>query len=173
MPISPDVLLTLKNPFGELVPDKNVNEKRVKSALKGSKLVIAVGDATTDRLVSFGIIPDIAVIDERERRQDTTRRVRYSPSKELQCANPPGTIVRQAITVLQPALADSHPTLVVVKGEEDLLALPMVSMAPLGSVVLYGQPLEGLVIIKITRTKQQEAKDLMEKIMDTTSHDSS
>jgi uncharacterized protein (UPF0218 family) len=37
-------------------------------------------------------------------------------------------------------------------------------MAPMGSVVLYGQPLEGMVLVSITEQKQNQAKHLMSKI---------
>ena len=40
-------------------------------------------------------------------------------------------------------------TIIVVDGEEDLLALPAIALAPLTSVILYGQPDEGLVIVKV------------------------
>jgi GTP-dependent dephospho-CoA kinase len=45
-----------------------------------------------------------------------------------------------------------------------LLALPLFSMASEGSAVLYGQPLEGLVIVKITEEKQKQARDLIDRI---------
>jgi GTP-dependent dephospho-CoA kinase len=45
-----------------------------------------------------------------------------------------------------------------------MLALPLFRMAPRGSAVLYGQPLEGIVLVNITEGKQKEAKDLMDKI---------
>jgi uncharacterized protein (UPF0218 family) len=51
-----------------------------------------------------------------------------------------------------------------VKGEEDMLALPLFTLAPKGSAVLYGQPLEGVVVVYITEEKQNQAKDLMDKI---------
>jgi hypothetical protein len=41
-------------------------------------------------------------------------------------------------------------------------------MAREGSSVLYGQPLEGLVVVKITRAKQKQAKELMDRICDNT-----
>jgi len=37
-----------------------------------------------------------------------------------------------------------------VTGEEDLLALPAIVLAPLGSVVLYGQYDKGVVINEVT-----------------------
>jgi len=51
-----------------------------------------------------------------------------------------------------------------VDGEEDMLALPIFSIAPDCSVVLYGQPLEGIVIVKITPKTRKKAKDLMDRI---------
>ncbi len=51
-----------------------------------------------------------------------------------------------------------------VDGEEDMLALPLFVMAPIGAFVLYGQPLEGLVLVRITAAKRKEAKDLMDRI---------
>jgi uncharacterized protein (UPF0218 family) len=57
------------------------------------------------------------------------------------------------------------PIRISVNGEEDLLVLPVCVYAPENSVVLYGQPNEGLVIVKITpqiRNKTQTLLDSME-----------
>src|SRR6185503_7386121 len=167
MPVSPDDLQRLKTPFGKLIQDRDVTKARILSAVKGAKKVVTVGDATTERLISFGIIPDVAVIDGKERRSATDRQFRYQ-AKEFKCVNPPGTITREALDVLKQAIKETRPARVRVDGEEDLLALPLFRFAPIGSVVLYGQPLEGLVVVKITRSKQEEAKALMETIMNKT-----
>lgn len=164
MPASPDDLQKLKNPFGELVQDRDVSKARMLSAVHGAKKVVTVGDATTERLVSFGIVPDVSVVDGRERRSVRDRQIRY-PAKQLKCVNPRGTITQEAVDVLQQALKESRPVIVNVDGEEDMLALPLFYFAPIGSVVLYGQPLEGLVVVKITRTRQEEAKAFMDRIM--------
>jgi uncharacterized protein (UPF0218 family) len=70
----------------------------------------------------------------------------------------------KAIEVLQKALEASTPIRIKVQGEEDLLALPLFAMAPKGAVVLYGQPLEGMVLVNINEEKQSQAKELMNKI---------
>lgn len=163
MPLTPDVLARLKKPFGILLPDAEVTKDKVASAVSGAAKVITVGDATTERLVGFGIVPDVAVVDGKERRY-----LRSYPesacAREMRCKNPAGVISKEAVDVLQQALAASPPVRVTVDGEEDLLALPIFVMAPDGAVVLYGQPLEGLVVVKITAAKRQEAKDLMDRI---------
>ena len=165
MPLDLEDERLLKKPFGILVAEKYVNRKKIWSMLKDAKKIITVGDATTERLVSFGITPDIAVIDGIERRSERGRPIDY-PAKDISCTNPAGIISGQAIDVLQRALEALPPVRVKVDGEEDLLALPLFIMAPRGSAVLYGQPLEGLVIVKITKQKQKQAKDLMDRICD-------
>lgn len=163
MPLSPSVLKKLKDPFGLLIPDLQVSAQTIRDEIKGAKLVAAVGDATTERLVSLGIIPDIAVIDGIERR--STRRLPASyPAAELRCSNPAGSITSEAEETLRAAISGSHPSRVIVTGEEDLLALPLFHLLPLGSVVLYGQPLQGLVLVRITLAKKKEAKDLMKML---------
>ena len=167
MPVSPDDLQRLKTPFGKLIQDRDVTKSQIISDIKGAKKVITVGDATTERLISIGIIPDVSVIDGKERRSATDRQIRY-PAKEFNCVNPPGTIARKAIDVLKQAIKGTHPVRVRVDGEEDMLALPLFRFAPIGSVVLYGQPREGLFIVKITLSKKEEAKALMGRIMNKT-----
>jgi GTP-dependent dephospho-CoA kinase len=155
----------LKRPFGTLVLEKDVTKQKIVSMLEGANKIISVGDATAERLISFGITPDIAVIDGVERRSLRDHTINYY-AKEMVCTNPAGTISKEAVHVLQSALETPSPVIVKVQGEEDMLALPLFSMAPKGSAVLYGQPLEGIVLVNITEEKQKEAKDLMDKIHD-------
>jgi hypothetical protein len=163
MPLSQKDAQLLKQPIGTLIPDKQVTKQKIASMLKGAKKIIAVGDATTERLVSFGITPDVAVVDGRERRSERNIPSSYA-AKELRCANPAGTISKDAIKILQEAIKAKPPVRLIVEGEEDLLALPVFAMSPKGSVVLYGQPLEGMVVVRISPAKQKQAKDLMDRI---------
>lgn len=153
----------LKRPFGTLVPENDITKQKILSMLVDAKKIITVGDATTERLISFGITPHLAVIDGLERRSRRNHFIKYH-TKEMLCANPAGTISKEAVNVLQIALETAPPVIVKVQGEEDLLALPLFIIAPKGAVVLYGQPLEGMVVVNITEEKQNQAKDLMHKI---------
>ena len=61
-------------------------------------------------------------------------------------------------------LKSNVPVQIVVTGEEDLLVLPVCVHAPQNAIVLYGQPNEGLVIVKVTqeiRNKTQQLLNLM------------
>lgn len=160
---SPDVLPLLKKPFGILVPDSEVTEDRIKKMIRGAGKVIAVGDATTERMIGFGITPDIAVIDGRERRSKRAYSIIYD-AKQVKCTNPAGDISAQAVKTINGALKSTEPVLINVDGEEDLLALPLFAEAPDGSVVLYGQPLEGMVVVRINPAKRKRARDLVKRI---------
>ena len=71
---------------------------------------------------------------------------------------------RRAIATIKDALKKPFPVRIFVYGEEDMLALPLFVMAPNGSVVIYGQPLKGMVIVKINKDIRQKAQDLIYKI---------
>jgi uncharacterized protein (UPF0218 family) len=164
MPLSPEDIHLLKNPFGILIHDKYVTKQKIKAILKNAKQVISVGDCTTDRLLSFDIIPDILVIDGIERRTKRSHGPKVMAAKELHCSNPPGSISKEALLVLYQALAMPGPVKVIVNGEEDMLALPIIAIADKKSVVLYGQPLEGMVVVNINPEMQAKAKNLMERL---------
>jgi uncharacterized protein (UPF0218 family) len=51
-----------------------------------------------------------------------------------------------------------------VNGEEDLLVIPVCIHAPENAIVLYGQPNEGLVIVKITPEIRSKTQTLLESM---------
>ena len=172
MPLTPKYIKILKEPFGTLITDEYVTKRRIQDFLVNSSPIVSIGDATTDRMVSFNFTPDISILDGREQRRLATHK--YSPNlkaylrngavEEFRCSNPAGTISQEAITILKKSLSCAFPVRIIVQGEEDMLALPVFVFAPTGALVLYGQPKKGLVIVKITPTVQRKAKDLMDRM---------
>jgi hypothetical protein len=49
-----------------------------------------------------------------------------------------------------------------IDGEEDLLALVAVLYAPEKSLVVYGQPNEGMVVVEVTKEKKTETCKFLE-----------
>src|SRR5215469_8035541 len=169
--LSPENLRALKEPLGLLLEDKDVTRQKLDSFLKNAKLIVSVGDATTDRLNRYSIVPHVCVVDGRERRAQRKSiggdsALQNQQVLELKCSNPAGTISRKAVEVLFDAVRYSNinPVRVIVHGEEDLLALPILLLVPAGSVVLYGQPLKGIVIVEVDSTTRRTAKDLMDSL---------
>ncbi len=154
----------LKTPLGVLLPENQADKINIQKYLSENSYVITVGDRTTEKMIDFGLIPSLQIIDGQEKRK------KREPPKlenvtELTVDNPAAEITSQSIDMIKKAFTMQSPVQLFVDGEEDLLVLPVCIHAPENSVVLYGQPNEGLVIVKITseiRNKVQTLLDLME-----------
>ena len=53
---------------------------------------------------------------------------------------------------------------IIVDGEEDLLVLPVCARAKDGFTVLYGQPNEGIIVVRADLTSRNKAKSLLDSI---------
>ena len=132
----------------------------IKKHLSENSYVITVGDRTTEKMIEFGLIPSLQIIDGQE------KRIKREPPKlatatELFVDNPAAEITSQSIDIIKKAFTMQTPVRLIVNGEEDLLVIPVCIYAPENAIVLYGQPNEGLVIVKITpeiRNKTQKSK---------------
>ena len=124
--------------------------------------IIAVGDQVVFALLSKGIRPHIAVFDFRTMRMEVGSGVRGRIEKEYpspqRIANEQGTI-SDALFVLAPVLISEGGALYI-EGEEDLAAFPFILFLDKNSVVLYGQPGEGVVLVD----EKSEGKKLVKRI---------
>jgi GTP-dependent dephospho-CoA kinase len=170
--IPPEVLKELKKPLGKLILDSDITEKKIRKEIVGNNhKIITVGDRSTARLISFEIFPDLAIIDGVERRQeknsslaDKLIALKAKEITRISCINPAGSITQEAITKIKFALSGKKNIILHVVGEEDLLTLPVCYFAPSKSLVCYGQPNEGLVIIRVNDSMRRKAKELIKSI---------
>lgn len=145
-------------PSGKLIQTDN----DYKNAISG-KFVIAVGDIVTKRLLEQGGQADVSIIDFKSERRHV-RKIFVKPTVETE--NNPGTINRNAVLTLREALnkaLSGSRQVIKVIGEEDLLALPATLLAPLGSIVLYGMPDKGAIVVEVTEEKKAEVVNLVRK----------
>ena len=115
-------------------------------------------------MIHFGIIPSLQIIDSQEKRVKRDPPSEENITTNISCDNPAGKIDPQSIIVIKNAFKSEPPVRVTVNGEEDLLVIPVCIHAPENSVVMYGQPNEGLVIVQIDdkiRKKTQLILDSM------------
>jgi hypothetical protein len=170
--IPPDILKELKKPLGKLILESDMTEKKIRKEIVGNnRKIITVGDRSTERLISFEIFPNLAIIDGVERRQerrsslaDKLIALKAKDITRISCINPAGSITQEAITKIKFALSGERNFILQVVGEEDLLTLPVCYFAPSNSLVCYGQPQEGLVIIKVKNSMRRKAKELINSI---------
>lgn len=150
----------LKKPLGVLIPDYEVTRSNVSSRIPKDAFVITVGDATTEKMISFGLSPSLQIVDSLEKRSKRDLPGGYVKTI-LECTNPAAEITEQSIGTIRQALSMAPPVRIIVTGEEDLLVLPVAVYAPDNSVILYGQPNEGLVLVQVTEEVRNKAKSIM------------
>ena len=155
---------SFKNPLGVLLPEEIADKEHILEHLSDDSYIITVGDRTTEKMIEFGIIPSLQIIDGIEKREKRES-IKLEGTIELTVDNPPAEITDSAIEVIKKALSLNDTVRIMVNGEEDLLVLPVCVFSPENAVVMYGQPNQGLVIVQVTpeiRNKTQKLLDLME-----------
>ena len=153
----------LKSPLGVLLrADVSVNVRALGRLLEveNPPMWATVGDYVTSHILGAGLHPDFAVVDHRIMREEVEP-VGFE-RESVTVMNPSGSISAEAQGVLCEAICLKRRLGVVVEGEEDLLVLPLMAWMPIGSVVVYGQPREGMVVVTLTEERRRWAKKFMD-----------
>lgn len=149
----------LKNPIGILLKEKDVSRANILHFLSANSYIVTVGDATTERLLGYNLVPSLQIVDGLEKR--SKRKTPQSSATKLFCDNPAGQITTQSIEAIRKAFGLKPPTQIIVNGEEDLLVIPACIYAPQNTVVFYGQPNEGIVAVLVTDEIRNKTKAIM------------
>jgi len=158
----------LRKPLGKVIESL----KFIKSGK--IPMIISVGDIVTQKLLEIGIDPDVKIIDFRTRRkQFSVSNFQFSMnfqfSKLQKYPNKAGTInietTNKLKEVINNAAVKKQKYWLVIDGEEDLLTLPAILLAPLSSLVLYGQWDRGAVMVEVTEEMKNQVKKLLERFV--------
>jgi uncharacterized protein (UPF0218 family) len=160
----------LKSPLGKLCIGNGVEcIKAMGLELAAAKKIAAVGDMTAFYLLEASITPDLTIVDNKTKRMPAPdhvqHRLEYDSYKTIKVKNPAATLNLELIELIKASLAGKERIKIVVDGEEDLATLPAILYAPIGSAVVYGQPNEGSVLVKVTQEKKDHIKDLMKRMI--------
>lgn len=153
-----------KEPFGTLLHGTSaVTMKQLNAIITDEKppTVISVGDRVSRNLHEHGIIPQLAITDNKSLRRNIRPAI-FEAKKIVRVKNPQGTITDEAEAAVRTALKEKDHTHIVVDGEEDLLTLVAVLHAPENALIIYGQPYQGVVVVKATAEKRVQAKELLD-----------
>lgn len=150
----------LKIPLGILLPTGEDKKENIQKYFSNNPYVITVGDQTTEKMIDFDLIPSLQIIDGFEKRQKRNL-PKLGNATELKIDNPAAEITLESIEMIKKAFTMTPPVRLTVFGEEDLLVLPVCIHAPENSIVLYGQPNEGLVLVQITTEIRNKAQTLL------------
>ena len=153
----------LAKPMGRLFKPAEISGAAFTDAIKHGSFIITVGDRVTETAGKLGRIPDVQIVDSRE-----NRKPRMPPEVSFvsgfDAANPPGGIAAAAVESIRKAMAAKKPARVLVDGEEDLLAIPAILLAPEGSRLFYGQPGEGIVMVTTDNAAKQRSRALLRRM---------
>ncbi|MFH0748435.1 MAG: GTP-dependent dephospho-CoA kinase family protein [Candidatus Bathyarchaeota archaeon] len=126
-------------------------------------MVIAVGDVVSDNMVKYKIGPQVLVVDNKTTRESFLS-VAMDVDQTLNLKNPPQMLADEAWTVMQEAIGSGKKTRILVEGEEDLISIVAVLCAPLGSFVVYGQPQQGIVVVRVSEQRKQGMQRLVDNM---------
>jgi hypothetical protein len=156
--LTPELRIKLKKPIGTLIRGSFAETmKTFKDMTEKEKppVIISVGDTVSRNLAEKHVLPQLSIVDNRVMRRNIEA-IPLTAEKTIHIKNPPGTITEEALGAIQDALKSNCHVKIVVDGEEDLLTLIAVLYAPENSFVIYGQPREGVVVVKATNEKKTE-----------------
>lgn len=157
----------LKTPLGLLVKDIEIKREILEKYFHEPIVTVCVGDRTAERLKEFGFTVNLEIIDMMERRFARPSPNLSSERNLFRAKNEAGSITSDALQrldqILNMILRDPKKTVrLIINGEEDLLTLPVVAFFPDNTVVFYGQPGEGLVVVQSKDAKQKATEILAE-----------
>ena len=148
IPIPEKVKAMLKKPMGEV----HLHYQDVKGLAKDHKIV-SVGDVCTLALLSLGIRPHLAVFDFKymRRKMDKVKVdiLKRSFRNFQTITNRSGTLSYGILNNAKKLLSKGGAILI--KGEEDITALAFIKYADKKTLVIYGQPHKGVVVVRQDR----------------------
>ena len=156
----------LKVPLGLLLegePSETITRLREMIRRLRPVMFASVGDFSSRNVLEAGLKPDIVVVDQRVMRA-CVEPLSLGNRLEIRTRNPPGTIDAEAWGALEEAVSLKRGVAVIVEGEEDLLVLPLIASMPLGSLIVYGQPLLGMVVVEVTEARKRWAEGFMRRM---------
>ncbi len=174
--ILPDALRPeLQQPLGKVLIGEEIG-RAIELRRGSTAVVITVGDVATKTLLDAGIIPALSIIDGKVGRKpflDTRQLLqRLTGIIVVNVKSGPGYISREALEAVRGSLDKLGMTkkiVILIDGEEDLLALPAIAYAREGSIVYYGQPgtssMPGLVEVVVTPETKKRVVALISRFL--------
>ncbi len=153
----------LKKPLGELIKGTPAEcSRKLKEVVANEKppRLVLVGDAVARNAFQTGITPDVTIIDHMEKRGKAVE-FGYTSKNVLRVENAAGTVTSEAWQIVEEAVRQGD-SIVNVEGEEDLLTLVAILSTPERSLVVYGQPDEGIVLVRVSADKKREISKIIE-----------
>ncbi|HSW98109.1 MAG TPA: pantetheine-phosphate adenylyltransferase [Candidatus Saccharimonadales bacterium] len=155
-----------KKPFGELHRDNTflTNEDPQK--------VVTVGDVVTQDCNTLSFKQKLSIIDFVVQRKGTFHKIQElgfsGREKTFYVDNLASTLTLDLVRNIIHAISlfpEEKQVIIVVHGEEDLAVIPLVLALPLGFIIVYGQPNQGIVRLAVTTEAKNRAYSLLKRFV--------
>jgi len=164
--LTSDLREELKIPLGLLIQGSYkqtmMKLRKIIAEYKPAKIV-SVGDKVTENIIKSGIPLNVAIIDNKVMRKPV-KPLNLKTSRSFNVKNPAGTLNDEAFQAIAEAVNLEGLTSVQVDGEEDLLTLAAIMSSPVNSIVVYGQPEKGIVVVSVTEDVKKKINGIIERM---------
>lgn len=154
----------LQPPQGDLHTQPNPSQilSTIKALQPPSKIAV-VGDVTTAFFLQHHLPFNYAVFDHRVGRQPSSLlQDTFTHRTVSRVHNQPGEISKQLSAAIRRACRNTS-GLISITGEDDLAAVPYILLLPLGSLVFYGQPHQGIVVVTVSETTKGRLESILSR----------
>jgi GTP-dependent dephospho-CoA kinase len=160
MRLTPALREELKKPLGRVVKGT--------ASIPKDAMLLCIGDRASDTLISAGFRPKLVVYDgyTQRRKVGVSKTISSYDVKEYRVKNPAGLLTEGVFKLFRKVLGGDSQGRVYVDGEEDLTALAAIAEAPVGAVLVYGQPNEGLVVVDVDDKIKEKVKNMLKEMKD-------
>lgn len=162
--LTPELRRKLKQPLGTLIKGsfpETMDKFKSLIEKEDPSQIVSVGDIASRNLVRSGVLPRLAIIDNRCMRRNVEGPDLLAAERTVCVTNPQATITQESVDAIRNALEDKNTVKIVVDGEEDLLTLAAILYAPEGAFVVYGQPHLGMVVVRVNSEKKAEIAGIL------------
>ena len=154
----------------ELRKTNNPIHQKSPTFLKNADFIATIGDICTLKIFEEIREPNLCIVDMKTKRNIELKTEQKTimekiGTKEVEVVNEAGTISNELWNSIKVAIEDNANTKIIVKGEEDLAALPVISMAKMGAKVIYGMPDKGMVVVDVNQQEKKRANSFLKQML--------
>ena len=163
--LTQDQIPILRNPLGQLLvgkPSETMTNLADIVRQTRPRRITAVGDVVSQEMLEAGIPVNLRIVDQKTMRASLTSEPKPS-SNTYRVDNPAGGITDHAMRIVKDAMIPDE-ALIIVNGEEDVVAIPAILESPNHALVVYGQPLQGVVVVATTAIVKARVKALLARM---------
>jgi len=152
-----------RKPFGPVLQSSELS-----ATLRPGDNLVCIGDYVSMTAIGLGLKPKLIVVDYKTERHEVAEVLRSVVANYgktvLRVPNPPATVTNELYAAIVQALRLTGSVRIEVEGEEDLAGLPVFAEAPEGTVVFYGMPQKGVVVVRVDAKMRSKARSLLERM---------